>query len=120
MSLPTREEIQEVITKLADGMENEVLDAIATEVWSNARSLGQAGANRGARKRIQEMRQSTGSILDLVSGKDLLAKLSEWSQTEFGVSFGPVAIARAMKFDEVDPEVRSVLTAIENGNTLNR
>ena len=120
MSLPTREEIKEVITKLADGMENEVLDAIATEVWSNARSLGQAGANRGARKRIQEMRQSTGSILDLVSGKGLLAKLSEWSQTEFGVSFGPVAIARAMKFDEIDPEVRSVLTAIENGDALNR
>jgi len=118
-SLPTQEEIQAVIVKLADGMKDEVLDAIATEVWSNDRHLGQTGANREARKRIQEVRQSTGSILDLVSGKDLLTKLSEWSQTEFGVSFGSVTIAREMQLDEIDPEVRSVLTAIENGNTLN-
>ena len=44
-----------------------------------------------------------------MSGKKVLGQLSEWSKQEYGVSLGAANIIRAMKPEEVHPEVRKLV-----------
>jgi energy-coupling factor transporter ATP-binding protein EcfA2 len=113
---PTPEEIALRIASFADELEDQILDAIATEFWANNRSSGQSGANRAARTRIREVREECGSIAPLASGKQLLGLISDWSNTEFGVPMSAANIARGMTSSEIDPEVGSVVRSIEQGN----
>lgn len=78
------------------------------------RSRGVACANKQARSKIQECWVTMEGRISCVSGKDLLSKLSKWSQEKFRVSFGAVAILKELKRHEIDPEIVQVLTAIEN------
>ena len=112
---PTPEEIDTRIASFADKLEDQILDAIATEFWGNNRNAGQSGANRAARKRIRGVREECGMIAPLASGKELLGLISDWSNTEFGVPMSAANIAREMTFRELDTEVADVVSAIERG-----
>lgn len=113
---PTSEEIGTRIASFADDLEDQILDAIATEFWANNRSSGQSGANRAARKRIRDIRKECGTIAPLASGKQLLGLVSDWSNGEFGVPMSAANIAREMKLGEIDTEVADVVRAIEQGD----
>jgi hypothetical protein len=52
--------------------------------------------------------------LTVVCGKEVIHKLSEWSNRKYGVSFNAVKLARELSESEIDEEVKSVLSAIEN------
>ena len=54
----------------------------------------------------------------VVSGKDILARLSEWTLREFGTSFGAPAIARQMRGSEVPEELAEVIGIIEEGSSF--
>ncbi|MDI6734935.1 MAG: ATP-binding protein [bacterium] len=79
------------------------------------RSLGPSGANKAARKILKEKKEKHDGLLTIVSGKVLISSLSQWSQSEFSVSFNAVAIAREMEFREISKEMLTVITAIEKG-----
>jgi len=113
---PTTQEVSDILKSLADSLEDVVLDAMATEFWGRDRSIGQAGANRSARQRIRAVREEKGDIISLVSGKQLISLLADWSQAEFGVSLSALSIAREMTAREISSEVFAVLVAIEHGN----
>ena len=113
---PTPEEIDSCIASFADELEDQILDAIATEFWVNNRSSGQTGANRSARKRIRAVREECGTIAPLASGKQLLGLVSDWSNTEFGVPVSAASIARGMTLGEINTEVADVIRAIEKGS----
>lgn len=112
---PTPQEIGEKLVSLADNLKDSILDALATALWTNDRSLRQTGANRAARQRLQQARKAQGNITSLASGKQLLSGLSAWAHTEFGVSLSGMSIARSMTAEEIHAEVVSVVTAIEDG-----
>lgn len=114
-STPSLEDIENQLTLLANEIEEEILDAIATECWNSDRSMGHTGANRAARQRIQAVRDEDGNILRLVPGKQLMSQLSEWSNTEFGVSFSTANIAREMRRSEISPEMINVVRSLEEG-----
>jgi len=115
---PTSSEVEMKLSSLTEQLKDDVLDAMATEFWIRNREHGQTGANRAARKRIREIRDVTGSILSIVSGKRVLSLLSEWSKTEFGVSFSAINISREMRDNEIPKEVSNVLIAIEKGESF--
>jgi hypothetical protein len=48
----------------------------------------------------------------------VISRMSDWSQHEFGVSFGPRTIAQEMVALEFDQEVISFLSALEEGERL--
>ena len=54
----------------------------------------------------------------VASGKTLLAELSKWTQTEFGVTFGPPAIARQMRQADITREFEEIIRAIEEGSSF--
>ena len=69
--------------------------------------------NKEARVIVEGYWSTYKEKISLCSGKQIISALSGWSQEKYGVSFSPLAIARNMELSEIDPEVISVVTAIE-------
>jgi hypothetical protein len=110
---PTLDEVRDAMHRIADDLKDIVLDAVANEHWLRNRAGGLTTANREARRLVNPVWADPNARLGLVSGKDVLSALSDWSQTNFGVSFGTATIAQELQEGEIDPEVKAVLTAIE-------
>jgi len=115
---PTPDRILEVMNKVAKELENEVLDGISTELLRRDRSLGAGGANKEARKILTEKKKQGRGLIDIVSGKELLAGISKWAQRKFGVSISVVAVAKELTFLEIPEEIKYVLSAIQEGRKL--
>ncbi len=110
---PSVDEVRREMEVIADEQKDVVLDAIANEHWLRNRAGGLTAANREARRIVNPIWANPDDRLRLVSGKAVLSALSAWSQVNFGVSFGVNAIAQEMTLAEIDPEVKALLTAIE-------
>ena len=88
------------------------MDALGNEYWTENRAGGNAQANRLARERMS----SWGDLqvrLNLVPGKEVLAKLSAWLQENYGVSVSALRLAGQIRTTEIPQELKSVLTSIE-------
>jgi hypothetical protein len=113
---PNESEVHEKMIAICEGERSSVEDGVASALVQADRRLDVGTANKAARSRVGELWGSTQNRLALVSGKDLLARISEWTQGEFGASFGAPAIARQMKASDIADEVREVIGAIETGS----
>jgi predicted ATP-dependent endonuclease of OLD family len=110
---PTTDEIKEKIIELADGMEEEVLKGFTDEIHIRNRPRGAGAAGAMAIKIVRHEREDQNGIQNKVSGKSLIAKLSEWSKSEFGAQFNVLAIAKEIHPVEVPEEVKEVIDSIE-------
>jgi energy-coupling factor transporter ATP-binding protein EcfA2 len=111
----TEDRVRSRLAKIAATQKNATFDAISQEALAENKAKGIKFANEIARKRIDAAWGSSEGQLSVVSGKLLLSKLSEWSQNRFGVSFGARRVARELRNHEIDPEMRNVIVAIEQG-----
>jgi hypothetical protein len=109
---PSAEEVEEQLERIAESLKDSATDAIATEILARDRK-GLVAANRAARRVVAGSWDSLESKLSIVSGKGVVSAMSEWSQAEFGAGFGPIAVARALEHDEIEPELFDMLNAIE-------
>jgi energy-coupling factor transporter ATP-binding protein EcfA2 len=96
-------------------LKNEVFDALASELLPLDRSLGLTGANRVARERLERAWTSLEGRLRTVPGKEVISRLSTYTQQRAGVGISPIAVARAMLPNEIDAELAEVLSAIRSG-----
>ena len=108
------EVVAQKMFELADSLKDDVMDALASEFHSEDKRGGAPTANKAARARLSACWSNPDERLSLVSGKELLTRLSEWAQTNYQVSFSPMAIARELKPEEVPTEIVGVMGAIEN------
>lgn len=109
---PGVSEIETVIDDIAKSMEDEVFDAMSTEYFSEDRSRGIRNANKKARERLDKIWRSVEGRKSTVSGKKLISKLSEWSQSNYGVSLNAGRILREMRREELDGEIVRAIKAI--------
>jgi DNA-binding TFAR19-related protein (PDSD5 family) len=108
--------IEEVIQKMEEiclNLKDEVFDALSAEIYSQDRKLGAGGANKLAREYIDKRWKSFDSRLSIVSGKEVITRVSKWSQDQYGVSLNASAIARQIRLEEIPNEVIAVIEAIE-------
>jgi hypothetical protein len=110
--------IGQKLYELAGQRRDEVTDAYAAEFLSENRSAGPTHANRSARALVGPSWDMPWGRFSLVSGKQLLAELSEWLQRNYGVAVSAARIARTMRLHEISEEVLQILTAIENNESL--
>jgi len=111
--IPARDDILMKINAIADELECDVFDAYSDHYYQNDRKKGVSGGNREARCVINAERESVGNIVDLVSGKQIMSRLSDWAKNEYGVSFSVLNIAREILVEEVLEEIAMVIEAIE-------
>lgn len=114
---PSPDKVERRIDEIADEMKDEVFDALSADFLSRDRK-GVTAANRAARKRLSEAWKTQKGKQRIIPGKAMVSRLCEWAQAEYGVSFGTITIARAMRPDEVPQEVQAVIKAIETAGSL--
>ncbi len=105
--------IIEQIEKICNDLYNDTFDCIATQI-SYANSREYQKANSKTRTIMDEYWKSIDGKLTLVSGKEVLKRLSAWSQENYHVSLNSEKIAKEMKEEEILPEMKKVIQAIEN------
>lgn len=115
---PTLGEVTTKIDDVAESFRDMVIDNVANEYLARDRRGGLQAANRAARKFVEPIWTTIDGRLQRGPGKAMLSRLCQWSQEEFGVSFGAVTLASEITPDEIDAEVVSVLTAIETTKAL--
>jgi hypothetical protein len=69
-------------------------------------------ALRQAKSFIEERNHSGMSGVDLLSGKDMIGRISERCQKRFSSSLNAMAVCRAMSVTEVDIEVINAIKTI--------
>jgi predicted ATPase len=113
---PTPDAVHAFLLKACDEEKDTVFDAIATHLGHQNKTLGPGGANKAARKFLDQRWQH--DKLHLVSGKEILSRLSAWTQEHYGTALGAMAIAKAFHPTEIPTEMRTIITNIEEGTTL--
>jgi hypothetical protein len=111
---PTRDEVTVTLDSICEHLKDGVFDGISAELLAENRALGAGGANREARKILNERWQTREGRLSAVSGKQVFAELSTWSQQQFGVSLSAAVIAHELRASEVPQEMVEVISAIES------
>jgi hypothetical protein len=100
---------------IADELRDQTHDAIATYYLDQNRAGGLSTANKNARDIIKSYWDTLPGRLKIVSGKQVLARLSKWSQDQYGISLSIGSIARCFRPEEVFPEIANVIGSIERG-----
>lgn len=114
---PTVSEVQNKLEAEAEELMEKVLDAYSQEFYSEDRTGGVRQANTKARELIR-LRQADGaSPVCLVSGKELFSRMSNWAQTEFGVSISVTRVTRNIRANELPSELLDVVREIEEAGS---
>lgn len=116
--LPDVNMIAEQIDKIARELKDICFDAMSTEFLNQDRKSGVSKANKLTREIIDDKWKTHEGRLSIVSGKSVISKLSDWSNTEFGVSFSSTRIVKELLPKEIASEVAYVITAIENNQYI--
>jgi len=105
-------QIERIVTSLK---ETPITDCIAEELLARNRHGGLQTATSRARKRVAQCWTTADGRWAVAPGKTVISQLSEWSQTEFSVSFGPEQLARELSVSELDAELMSIIEAVAAG-----
>jgi hypothetical protein len=118
---PGATRVSETINEIVDGMREEpIQDSIANVLHGRNKKGGHTKANKVARQRVAKAWKRQDDRWGIAPGKEVLARLSRWSQENFGVGFGAEQIARELRQGEIAPEIVEVLGAISEGRALRR
>lgn len=115
---PTSADAEAAIDQIIQSMQTDITDGYATVIQQRDRKLSVKTANERARNLVANKYASRDGRWAIAPGKDVLARLSDWSDKNFGVTFGPSRIARELTEAEVDDEIKKVLAAVERARRV--
>jgi hypothetical protein len=108
--------VEGALSGFADSLREYTLEQYFTNFFNRERQLGAGRAHTLAAKVVADAWLTMSGKLAIVSGKEILSRISEWSQTNYGASVSVALLMRSMKDIEVDSEVVDVLEAVAKGS----
>ena len=111
---PSNYVVKKALEQIVADLLDDTVDSYATCIQARDRRIVVATANQRARELVTKRWSNLTDRLGIVGGKKALARLADWSQKEFGVSIGAANLAATLTSDEIDPELKDVLGALEN------
>ena len=109
------EVVQNKLKELEDILKDKVQDGLGSEIEKHNNKLDFATVRQCVTVRMKELWEKP---LNIVPGKELLKRLSEWASKEYGVNIQALSVIPYFKPEEVPNEIRVVIDAIINGDTL--
>lgn len=109
---PSEDEITDKLLQIAECNKDEVYDTFAESFLLEDRGKGSKIANARSRAHLDPIWSNEQGSLHRVSGKVLLSALSDWSKSQFGVSFGIATILGALKREDLSAEVVAVMSSL--------
>lgn len=117
----TQEEVDNAIDDLAESMREDYIDLLTDKIHNQSYKSGKKIEASTARKQArEELSQKWHNKLIFLSGKELIKKLSNWSNDRFNFSFNATKLAQELQPDEIPSEMRDVLTSIEYRQSIIR
>ena len=107
----TSDETELLIAEACESLAEESIGAIADRLHQLDKSDAHSTVHKKAEKIYRAMVKARGAR-NVVSGKRLLAKLSERSKKEYAVSFGAMAVCKEMRVEEFDPYLVDVVKSL--------
>lgn len=108
----TLDDIDGKLDEFCEDLKDVVFDAISNEFQNRDKSKGVSVHNQMARTVLSKKWVSLANKLALVPGKKLISDVSRWCQTEFGFSISKFRLAKELQKNEIDNEIKYVLTCI--------
>lgn len=108
--------IREIIMECTDKLKQELEDDMAQEMWHWEHRMGRTIEHKTAQQRAREIISSQWDTLEkrliIVQGKELLKRINERTQSEYGVSTSTIELASQITREEIDGEISVVLQEI--------
>ncbi|SEJ16808.1 AAA domain-containing protein, putative AbiEii toxin, Type IV TA system [Cyclobacterium xiamenense] len=108
--------VTDKIDEIVDSLKDDVIDSVSTVIHHENRSYTAGKAHSEARDEINPKWDKEKR--NLVSGKKVIKRLSEWSNRTWNASLSTLSIAREMSMREIPPEISRVVKAIENNKEI--
>lgn len=107
----TAHDVEQLICYACESLTDESIGVIADRLHQLDKSDAHSTVHKKAEKVFKAMEKARGTR-NVVSGKRLLAKVSERSKKDYGVSFGAMAVCKEMRADEFDPYLTGVVKSL--------
>lgn len=111
--------IEDKLNYFAEEMKDDIFACISSEIQKSSKKLDLKTVIQKAKQFIDFCWQKKERRIDLVSGKEMLKKIREWLKSEYNISPSNERIAREIKLNELEPEVKTVLKAIKDNSEIN-
>ncbi|WP_125564032.1 ATP-dependent nuclease [Pseudoalteromonas rubra] len=106
------------LNEILEELKDQTFDAIAQHYFNKNKGRGFSNANKYAREVVDEAWSSENGKLNICSGKEVISKMSGWSNEKYGVSFSSKSLARIMTVDEIPKEMKGVIHSLENNSAF--
>lgn len=107
----TVSEIEAKINEIVKVYEEEILHNFATELQSEDRKLSIPTVMKEAKRYIDKFENR-------ISGKTLISNINKWAHENFKVTLNPIKLANKLENNEIDNEIKEVITSIEKCSDL--
>lgn len=111
-SIP-KADIEAVYSKALEECRQGALGAIADKINLSDKKLSASTCFKQAQTALDSLSKSR-KICKIVSGKALISSLSKSSKQAWGISFSPMTICRWQRYDDVDDEIKQLLSILLN------
>lgn len=106
-------QIEKKLNEFCNELKENVIDNISDEYYLENKDKGIKEANVHARKRVEKSWDNLKNKLSIVSGKEILSLFSNWSKSFYGVSFNSINLASELRANEMDDELKAIVTRLE-------
>lgn len=113
--VPSLEEIEMLLDSQIESLKESSFDQISEKIHLADKSFGIADANKKARTILDEKWKTFEGRISIVSGKDLIGKVSNIFKEKYNVSFSATSVARVIKPNEIPDELIGVVKSIDEG-----
>lgn len=122
----TIESLEKVIDEICESLKDELIDDFASEIGkffrnnnkiidftdnNNELNYETKNMNRVARKHVNN---NWDHKLNIIPGKTLLKELNKWLAEKHKVNFGTIELSSEIRKEEIDIELKTVISCIEN------
>ncbi len=104
-------DIETIVSIKAKEMQDDLIDKLADGIQNFSRKQKVSSARKIAKSKIDKLENR-------VCGKDLISSISKWAQDNFKVSLSPIKLAAYLQTAEIESELKDVIQAIENCNDI--
>lgn len=106
------DDIIKFLNELSESCKQEIIGNIATEIHNQDRKLAIKTAYNTAREKVEKL--WVNKKYSLLPGNYIIKKISNWSKDNYGVSISKLSLAREIKKQELDNEMKLIISKIEH------
>lgn len=104
--------VEEKLNEIAEALKTETIGKIADEISKSNRNKATSTIYKEAEAELEKVWEDK---LSIISGKKILKRIKDWATNQYCVSFSLNTLAKEIKIDELDDEIKEIVRKIDQG-----